>query len=103
MLSGVFRPYCVLAEKTGSANCEEDVNRNEQIACVRCRVPMENGFVADTTYGGYLQQKWYPGEPQSGFWAGVKVKKEQSIPVTTLRCPNCGYLESYAARRTVSD
>jgi hypothetical protein len=27
---------------------------------------------------------------------GLKLAKDQVLPVTTLRCPKCGYLESYA-------
>ena len=26
---------------------------NEPIECLRCHTPMEPGFVADNTYGGY--------------------------------------------------
>jgi hypothetical protein len=31
------------------------------------------------------------------------MKKDQCVPVTTLRCPKCGYLESYAVQATLSD
>ena len=83
----------------------EETNMNERVECMRCHAHMEVGYVPDVTYGGYLLQNWCPGEPKSGFWMrpGLKVKKDQFIPVTTLRCPNCGYLESYAIPRTVSD
>jgi hypothetical protein len=64
---------------------------------------MEPGYVADITQAGYMQENWYPGEPKPGFWVGLKVKKEQLVPVTTLRCPKCGYLESYAIPPTGSD
>ena len=60
---------------------------------------MEAGYIADVTYGAYLQQNWLPGEPKSGFWKGLKVKRDQYVPVTTLRCPRCGYLEAYAIKR----
>ena len=60
---------------------------------------MEAGYIADVTYGAYLQQNWSPGEPKSGFWKGLKVKRDQNVRVTTLRCPRCGYLESYAINR----
>ncbi len=59
---------------------------------------MEQGFIADTTYGGYVQEKWSPDAPVTSFWRGLKIDDKQTIPVTTLRCPNCGYLEFYARR-----
>jgi hypothetical protein len=31
-----------------------------------------------------------------GLKMGLKMKKDEIVPVTTLRCPRCGYLESYA-------
>ena len=58
---------------------------------------MESGWVPDNTHAGLQQENWCPGEPQPSFWTGLKAeKKEIVIPVTTFRCPNCGYLESYA-------
>ena len=63
---------------------------------------MEVGCIADVRQGGYSQQNWNPGEPQSTFWRGLHVKTDQLIPVTTLRCPNCGYLESYAIAQSGS-
>jgi hypothetical protein len=57
---------------------------------------MESGWVADKTHTGLSQQNWSAGEPQPSFWTGLKVETNQVVPVTTLRCPNCGYLESYA-------
>jgi hypothetical protein len=59
---------------------------------------MEPGFIADRTYGENRQEKWSAGEPQQlwGGELGVKVDRHELVPVTTLRCPNCGALESYA-------
>jgi hypothetical protein len=57
---------------------------------------MESGWVPDNTHAGLQQENWCPGEPQPSFWTGLKVeKKDIVIPVTTFRCPNCGYLELY--------
>lgn len=69
---------------------------SEQIECIRCRSQMELGYIADLTVA---QQNWAPGEPKSGHFKSLKVKKSEFVPVTTLRCPNCGYLESYAIKR----
>ena len=67
------------------------------IECIRCHTRMENGLVGDLRQGGYSRQNWYPGEPSESFWAGgLKMDAKLMIPVSTLRCPKCGYLESYA-------
>jgi hypothetical protein len=57
---------------------------------------MEAGFIADTTYGGNVQEKWGPGKPEISVWRGLKTDKKELVPVTTMRCPKCGALESYA-------
>ena len=74
---------------------------NKAPECIRCHAQMEVGFVADIRQGGYSQQNWCPGEPKSSFWTGLKVESDQFVPVETLRCPNCGYLESYALQQKV--
>jgi hypothetical protein len=68
----------------------------DSVECMRCHADMEVGFVPDFTYGGYVQQKWSPGEPRKSFWGWLKINRHQLIPVTTYRCPKCGCLESYA-------
>ena len=57
---------------------------------------MELGYVPDRTHTGHSQQGWFPGVPTKSFWTGLKMKADELVPVTTLRCPKCGYLESYA-------
>ncbi len=57
---------------------------------------MADGFVLDRTYGAYTQANWVDGEPVPSFWTGVKLKGKEQIPVKTLRCESCGFLESYA-------
>ena len=69
-----------------------------KIDCIHCHALMELGFVADGTHAGFAQETWCPGEPQPSFWVGLKLKKDQLLPVVTFRCPKCGYLESYANR-----
>ena len=64
--------------------------------CPKCRTTMEPGFALDQTYGANLQSAWIDGEPERSFWTGVKLKGHQRFPITTFRCPACGYLESYA-------
>jgi hypothetical protein len=72
---------------------------NQAVQCLRCHAQMETGFVPDNTHSGFQEQKWSPGEPEPSFWMGMKLNKDSVIPVRTLRCPKCGYLESYAIAR----
>jgi hypothetical protein len=68
----------------------------ETVECARCHAHMESGWVPDNTHTGFQRENWCPGEPQPSFWTGLKVEIGKFMPVTTFRCPNCGYLESYA-------
>lgn len=73
---------------------------NRPVECLRCHTQMETGFVADAAGdGAFLQQYWTAGEPETSFWRGLKVHKRSRFPLITLRCPNCGYLESYTTTR----
>ena len=65
-------------------------------ACPKCDAVMEPGFVLDQTYGAMTQSAWIEGPPERSFWTGLKVKGRDRLPVTTFRCPECGFLESYA-------
>ena len=42
------------------------------------------------------QSQWAEGPPVRSMWTGIKLEKGAKHPVTTYRCPRCGYLESYA-------
>jgi len=64
--------------------------------CSKCQGEMEEGFIADTTYGGVVTSKWVEGEPEKSFWTGIKTRDREQIQISTYRCTGCGYLESYA-------
>lgn len=66
--------------------------------CLRCQAVMVEGFQFDMGYGVIQQAKWVAGSPQRSWISGeVKTAQaKQGVPVTTFRCPACGYLESYA-------
>jgi uncharacterized OB-fold protein len=57
---------------------------------------MEEGFIADATYGGVETSTWVAGEPEKSFWTGIKTRDKRQVKILTVRCKNCGYLESYA-------
>ena len=57
---------------------------------------MEQGFALDEGYGKRTAQKWVEGEPEISIWTGVKLGGRRQLPITSYRCRNCGFLESYA-------
>jgi hypothetical protein len=60
---------------------------------------MEAGFTIDVGYGRTAVPKWAAGEAESSFWSsGLKLRGKEQLPVTTYRCRQCGFLESYAER-----
>jgi hypothetical protein len=80
---------------------EMDVSK--AVECIRCHAQMELGYVPDLREGGSSQQVWSPGVPRNSFWrGGLKLEADELLPVTTLRCPKCGYLESYALPNVTS-
>ena len=68
-------------------------------SCSKCAGVMEKGFVADYTYGSsknfVVQNIWVAGDFKKG-WMGAKIKKNKKFIMTTFRCQNCGFLESFA-------
>jgi len=64
--------------------------------CPKCQNAMEEGFIADKTYGGVGTSTWVEGEPEKSFWTGTKTKGKRQVEISTCRCTNCGYMESYA-------
>jgi hypothetical protein len=76
---------------------------SKAVECIRCHAQMEVGYVPDLREGGFSQQVWCPGEPRKSFWTGLKIGADKLVSVKTLRCPKCGYLESYALPKSISD
>ena len=59
--------------------------------CPKCSGDMQKGFIADTEAMGHqTRQHWGTGIKVLG--AGL----DNALPVSTYRCTQCGYLESYA-------
>ena len=66
-------------------------------SCPRCKGSMEEGLVVDETHHNRAAQPhWVPGPVAHGFW-GLKLSGKRRHPVTTWRCTQCGYLQSFAA------
>ena len=64
--------------------------------CPKCGGEMNEGFIADYTYGAIRTSDWVEGEPVKSFWVGTKVRGKEQYKVKTFRCVGCGFLESYA-------
>jgi uncharacterized protein (UPF0212 family) len=72
---------------------------NGQLSCPKCGKPMEEGFVVDRAHGNIKSvPTWIAGKPEPSFWLGLKTGNRDNIQVQTLRCPACGFLESYATK-----
>lgn len=68
----------------------------EQQTCPDCNTAMEVGFIPDH-YATIIQSVWHPGAPnEKTFTGNLKLDSTALIPVTTLRCPQCGLLKQYA-------
>lgn len=68
-------------------------------ACLRCQTPMEDGFLVDHARNSLRVTLWCAGKPEKSFWAGEmsSAQYKTAMCVSTFRCPDCGYLESYAS------
>ena len=58
---------------------------------------MEEGFVLDR---GDLEVRhpsvWVSGPPKKSLWLGTKLAGRETRQISSYRCTECGYLESYA-------
>jgi len=64
--------------------------------CPKCNGEMEQGFTFGIDGPRRVVSTWVEGEPESSFWQGAKVPVEKCVPVGTVRCSVCGFLEAYA-------
>jgi Domain of unknown function (DUF6487) len=72
---------------------------DESFDCPRCDAPMKEGFILDLWESGSKKIiEWVEGPPEYGVLGGLKTKKKYQV--TTYRCANCGYLESYAHKES---
>ena len=66
-------------------------------SCPKCNGAMTEGFIVDHgDYGAAHVATYQKGEPTRTLWMGLQQNKEEQIPIVTLRCGRCGYLENYA-------
>lgn len=65
-------------------------------ACVKCGGEMRQGFVVEVARSRAYPNTWIEGAPEEHYLRGLKMKGRDTYPISTFRCPACGYLESYA-------
>ncbi len=71
--------------------------------CGKCGGEMEEGFIADYSFGTTTPSDWVEGEPVKSFWSGTKTSDKIRYRVRSLRCSQCGFLESYATEVSSDD
>ncbi len=70
--------------------------------CLRCDVPLEPGFIADSAHAAILQARWCAGEPRPASFLGMSLGEvspshlARALKITAQRCPSCGRLELFA-------
>ena len=66
--------------------------------CPKCEGTMEAGLIEDYTEGGPSQSRWATKSQTEVRVLGLILTKTPNVrfPVTTYRCSECGFLESYA-------
>jgi uncharacterized protein (UPF0212 family) len=62
------------------------------ITCPKCQGAMEQGFVA----ADRILTRWIEGALETNMLGWPKMRGKRKIPISTMRCPKCGYLELYA-------
>jgi hypothetical protein len=72
-------------------------NKN-QIFCPKCKIQMEQGYILDSMYGNLVTtpSNWSRGKPKKILSFALPSTDNKSKEITSYRCPECGYLESYA-------
>jgi len=64
--------------------------------CPKCSGKMIEGFLV-TRIEMCAPTEWHPGKAQgSFFFPGLKISKGDLHRISTYRCSECAYLESYA-------
>lgn len=69
-------------------------------SCPRCGGRFQEGFILDRgDHGSQGLATWVEGQPEKSFWTGLKLRGRARYGIMTLRCTQCGFLESYAPKR----
>jgi DNA-directed RNA polymerase subunit RPC12/RpoP len=86
---------------------EDSTMQERSYTCPKCQHKMEPGFIPELAYHGFVfQTHWVRGVPSPASWfqkpwnqlkkLAIRGDYQDFLKVITYRCPDCGYLESYA-------
>jgi len=84
---------------------------SDDFKCPKCSATMEPGVVWERGHLDRIHRpKWLPVNLKPSDWLeklshvlngdDSLIRMKEGIPIITLRCPTCGYLESYAPRQS---
>lgn len=65
------------------------------VKCSKCSGQMQEGLVVDLNYAGILPSMWVE-PPTSSDTQHTMMDGKRKVKTITYRCPDCGYLDSYA-------
>jgi hypothetical protein len=68
----------------------------KELSCLRCGGSMEEGYTLDQGMGAFPRTAWIRRRPRRRF---LRPPFREWNWITTYRCTQCGYLESYAKTR----
>lgn len=73
----------------------------ESFKCIKCDGKMAKGFICDKSENGKFITEWVEGEPVKVELFGIvgsnlDISGRRRFTVRSLRCEQCGFLESYA-------
>ncbi len=66
--------------------------------CPKCQGSMVEGFIATERHSMPGISSWHEGPPKrQSWWGGIRLSKSP-LPIATMRCSRCGFLENYARK-----
>ncbi len=69
------------------------------IECPHCRVAMVEGYCLDRQRPTWKAASvWIEGKPETSWNGFPKLKDRMVFEIAVYRCPQCGYLASYATQ-----
>ena len=66
------------------------------LKCSKCSGEMQEGLVVDLGYAGILRSMWVEDQAGNSGAPGTVDNHKRKVKTITLRCSNCGFLDSYA-------
>lgn len=75
----------------------QEIAEKKPPACCKCHFkPMEIGLIPETHHARSEPTRWLKAKAEGLGLFGLRIFGQEYLCVVTFRCPQCGYLESYA-------